>query len=139
MPPEIAAVATTALGRSARVVAFGDLAHNGKRQILVASRRNGRHRGMTWGALPRAAVIEQAGAKWVEVLRCDEYLKNPNGYLRGISLGTGDRLAGSNEASTKSKRGRELLFHTAARTGAAASDYGIRTAGTRPRGPLSVL
>jgi hypothetical protein len=113
VPPEIAAVAAAALGRDADVVSFGDLAHNGRQQVLVANRT--RVAGpLSKGAEPgvrftRAAVLEREGAKWAEVLRCDEYLKNPSGYLGGIPLQpvTGWRL----EFSTHSgNRERELLF-----------------------------
>jgi hypothetical protein len=87
VPPEIAAVAAATLGGGAEVVAFGDLAHNGRQQVLVANRigaagpvAKGTEQGVRF---TRAAVFEQAGAKWSEVLRCDEFLKNPNGYLGG--------------------------------------------------------
>src|SRR5579862_5256674 len=64
VPPEIAAVATAALGRSARVVAFGDLAHNGKQQVLAADRTTGAAEDGPGVRFMRAAVLEQAGAKW---------------------------------------------------------------------------
>jgi len=90
VPPEIAAVAAAALGQDAEVVAFGDLAHNGRQQVLVANRADNADpvaKGAEPGVrLTRAAVIERAGAKWAEVLRCDEYLKNPDGYLGGVPL-----------------------------------------------------
>ena len=113
VPPEIAALATTVLGRSAEVVAFGDLAHNGREQVLVANRA-GVADPVAKGAPPelrftRAAVLERTGTKWAEVLRCDEYLKNPSGYLGGIPLApvTSWLL----EFSSKSgHRERELLF-----------------------------
>jgi hypothetical protein len=113
VPPEIAAVAAATLGRGAEVVAFGDLAHNGRQQVLVANRAAGAD-PVAKGAEPglrftRAAVFEQAGTKWSEVLRCDEYLKNPNGYLGGIPLVpvAGWRLEFSKQSGDQE---RELLF-----------------------------
>ena len=48
-------------------------------------------------------MLEQAGAKWAEVLRCDEYLKNPNGYLGGTPLEpvTGWRLELSKQSGNR--------------------------------------
>jgi hypothetical protein len=34
----------------------------------------------------RAAILEQRGSKWNEVLLCDEFLKNPKGFLAGTPL-----------------------------------------------------
>jgi hypothetical protein len=108
MPPEIAAVASTVLGRSAEVVAFGDLAHNGRQQVLVANTvaANKAESGVRF---TRAAVLERAGAKWSEVLRCDEYLKNPNGFLGGSPLEpvTSWRLELSKQSGNQE---RELRF-----------------------------
>ena len=113
VPPEIEAVAATALGRGAEVVAFGDLAHNGRQQVLVAN-RSGVASGAAKGSEPgirftRAAVLEQTGAKWAEVLRCDEYLKNTDGYLGGIPLEpvTNWRLEFSKQRGNQE---RELFF-----------------------------
>ncbi len=109
MPPEIAAVAAAALGRGAEVVAFGDLAHNGRQQVLVANRIGGASNSESGVRFTRAAVLEQTGAKWAEVLRCDEYLKNPDGYLGGIPLEpvAGWRLEFSQQNASQE---RELLF-----------------------------
>lgn len=109
MPPEIAAVAAATLGRGAEVVVFGDLAHNGRQQVLVANRAGVASKTEPGVRFTRAAVLERAGAKWAEVLRCDEYLKNPNGYLGGISLEpvAGWRLEFSNQRGNQE---RELLF-----------------------------
>ena len=83
VPPEIAAVATAALGSGARVLSFGDLAHSGRQQVLAANGAPATSNTEHGIRFTRAAVLEQAGAKWVEVLRCDEYLKNPSGFLIG--------------------------------------------------------
>jgi hypothetical protein len=113
VPPEIAAVAAAALGRDAEVVAFGDLAHNGRQQVLVANRAGNAGpvaKGIESGVrFTRAAVLERAGAKWAEVLRCDEYLKNPDGYLGGVPLEpvAGWRLEFSKQSGNQEG---ELLF-----------------------------
>jgi hypothetical protein len=85
---ELQAVAEQLFGSGARVLASGDLAGTGQRQVLVAN-------GMADGQVPakqgaastiifnRAAMLEQRGGKWNELLLCDEYLKNPEGFLGG--------------------------------------------------------
>jgi hypothetical protein len=80
-------VAEASLGKLAEVLAHGDLAQNGREQVLVVNRMSAAAEG---GAstthspamlIRRAAVLEKEGGKWSQVLLCDEYLKNPNGYL----------------------------------------------------------
>jgi hypothetical protein len=83
LPPEVAAAAKAALGPGALVVSYGDLAQNGRRQVLAANRSGSTSNLQGNIQFTRAAVLEQVGTKWVEVLRCDEYLKNPSGYLVG--------------------------------------------------------
>ena len=88
VPAEIQAVAEKALGSGAEVLAFGDLAHNGRLQALVAApagRDTKQHSLWPTDAVlvTRAAVFEQVSERWMEVLRCDEYLKNPKGFLQG--------------------------------------------------------
>lgn len=83
MPAKVAAVATAALGPDARVLSSGDLARNGRQQILAADSTAPTSNIGLGIRITRAAVLEQVGTKWVEVLRCDEYLKNPSGYLVG--------------------------------------------------------
>jgi hypothetical protein len=58
--------------------------------------------------ITRAVILEKSNGHWTEILRCDEYLKNPNGYLGGSSAArvTGWRL----EFSTDTKQGLELKF-----------------------------
>jgi len=109
VPPEIAAVATTVLGQGAEVVAFGDLAHNGHQQVLVANQIGVVSEAEPGIRFTRAAMLERTGTKWAEVLRCDEYLKNPDGYLGGARLEpvTGWRLEWSGQGA---KQQRELLF-----------------------------
>jgi hypothetical protein len=87
LTPEITAITEKLLGPDGKVVLSGDLAHNGHQQILVVNALPQSPGGPASSiTFRRAAVIEQEGAKWTEVLRCDEYLKNPNGYLRGTPL-----------------------------------------------------
>ena len=98
VPPEMKTVAGMVLGSSAEVVAFGDFAGNGHEQALVVNRianAPGATGGMIRGsALPqtaavpftRATVIEHDGARWIEVLRCDEHLTNPRGFLSGTPI-----------------------------------------------------
>jgi hypothetical protein len=87
VPPEAEAAARKLLGADSKVLAFGDLAHDGHKQALVinpleqSTTRPGQ--GIQFR---RAGVLEQRGARWAEVLRCDEYLKNPHGYLAGTPI-----------------------------------------------------
>jgi hypothetical protein len=94
VPPEVQTVANTLLGSSAEVLAFGDLAHNGHEQALVVNRVISSPRIARETAAPetegvpftRAAVIERDGTRWIQVLRCDEHLTNPKGFLAGAPL-----------------------------------------------------
>jgi hypothetical protein len=84
IPPEIVSVAQTALGNDADPLAWGDLAMNGHQQVLVVNRVYSQGALAVPGVvLSRLAVLESDGARWKEVLRCDEHMKNPNGYLGG--------------------------------------------------------
>jgi hypothetical protein len=86
---KIQRVADIVLGKQAEVVAHGDLARNGLEQLLVVNRFG---KAAPEGVGPehlsrifimRAAILEKNNDKWAEVLRCDEHLKNPSGYLGG--------------------------------------------------------
>ncbi len=90
--PEVSepqSVAEAALGKQAEVLAQGDLARDGLDQILAVNRQANAQRGDASAAssaallVVRAAILEKRDGKWAEVLRCDERLKNPNGYLAG--------------------------------------------------------
>jgi len=77
-----------ALGSGAEVLAFGDLAHNERLQALAVARvGEGQEQETAWPAatvpVTRAVVLERESKRWTEVLRCDEYLKNPKGFLEG--------------------------------------------------------
>lgn len=82
--PEVAAAARKLLGPDSEVLASGDLAHDGHEQALVVNRIGHGPKGSSGDILFwRASVLERHGARWTEVLRCDEYLKNAQGYLAG--------------------------------------------------------
>jgi len=56
-------------------------------KALVINRLPTTPKGVVPGnLLTRAVVVERDGAKWKEVFRCDEYLKNPNGFMGGTPL-----------------------------------------------------
>ena len=95
VPPEILAVGQSVLGSEAEVLVFGDLARTGRQQVLVVNRLGKTPSGTVPGILvTRAVVAEKDGGKWKEVLRCDEHLKNPNGFLGATPIApvTGWRL-----------------------------------------------
>jgi len=86
-PPDIQAAAEAALGSETEVLAFGDLAKNGKQQIFAVNRLKSTPQGVMPGTLvSRAVVLENDASKWKEVFRCDEHLQNPKGYLGGTPL-----------------------------------------------------
>jgi len=82
-------VAEASLGKQAEVLAHGNLAQNGREQVLVVNRfsagagPNGGGANSSAIFVTRAAILEKDGGKWSQVLLCDEHLKNPNGYLGG--------------------------------------------------------
>jgi hypothetical protein len=113
--PETQRVAEAVLGKQAEVVARGDLAGNGSEQLLVVNRFEKGARGDVVPGnssamfVTRAVIVEKKDdGKWAEVLRCDEHLKNPRGYLGGSPAApvTGWRL----EFTPDTDRGLELLF-----------------------------
>jgi hypothetical protein len=114
---ETQSVAEAALGKQAEVLAHGDLARNGLEQILAVNRMAKAQRGGADSEDPspllilQAAILEKNGGRWAEVLRCDEHLKNPNGYLAGSPTArvSGWRLA----YRTNTGRGLEMKFSSA--------------------------
>lgn len=81
-PDDIQAAAKSLLGSENTVLLFGDLAKTGKQQFLAANVVPKTPANNLPGTIiTRAIVAENDGGKWVEVLRCDEYLKNAKGYL----------------------------------------------------------
>lgn len=112
--PESQRVAEAVLGKQAEVVARGDLAGNGSEQLLVVNRFEKGSRGdvvpgnLSAMFVTRAVIVEKDDGKWAEVLRCDEHLKNPSGYLAGSPAApvTGWRL----EFTPVTEQGLELRF-----------------------------
>ena len=108
-------MAEEALGKDAEILARGDLAKNGSEQLLVVNRAGGtvsssggKSKSPFTILSTRAAILENTSGKWVEVLLCDEHLKNPNGYLGGspVARETGWRLEYTNDP----KQGLEMKF-----------------------------
>ena len=76
------AAAQVLLGSEAQVLLFGDLAKTGKEQILAANVVPNTPKSTVAGTVvTRAVIAENDGGKWVELMRADEHLKNPKGYL----------------------------------------------------------
>ena len=79
--------ADASLGKQSEILTRGDLAQNGREQVLVVNRLSAGAQVSGGGANPkaifvtRAAILEKNGGKWSEILRCDEHLKNTYGYL----------------------------------------------------------
>src|ERR1700681_3049928 len=82
-------VAEAALGKQAEILARGDLARNGQEQLLVVNRFAKAPQGAAGTEnsqaifITRAVILEKRNGKWTKILRCDEHVKNPNGYLGG--------------------------------------------------------
>lgn len=82
VPDEIQSAAESLLGRETQVLLFGDLAKNGKQEFLAANVVPKTPTNNLPGTIvTRAVVVENTDGKWSEVLRCDEHLKNPKGFL----------------------------------------------------------
>jgi hypothetical protein len=82
IPADIQSAADGTLGAEAKVLVYGDLAKNGKQQVLVANVVPKTPKDNITGTIVTRAVIAQnEDGKWEEVLRCDEHLKNAKGYL----------------------------------------------------------
>lgn len=87
VPADIQAAAEAALGSETDVLAYGDLAKNGKTELLAVNQLKVTPEGVAPGTLvTRAAVAEKDEGTWKEIFMCDEHLKNPKGYLGGIPL-----------------------------------------------------
>lgn len=133
--PETQQVAEAVLGKQAEVVARGDLARNGSEQLLVVNRFEKNARGdvvpgnSTAIFVTRAVIAEKDDGKWAEVLRCDEHLKNPRGYLGGSPAApvTGWRL----EFTPDTDQGLELRFTPAGAHEQLPSEAGGRTIAVR--------
>lgn len=109
-PPEVDQVAQKLFGSDTEVIAYGDLAKNGKQEALIVNRVKKPPDDLAPGTLvTRAAIIENDGAgHWKEVLLCDEHLTNPSGYLGGIPLAPVDGWRIQSEQDPK--KGLTLYF-----------------------------
>jgi hypothetical protein len=82
VPEEIESAARALLGSESQVLAFGDLARNGKQEFLAANIVPKTPTNNLPGTIvTRVVVAENTDGKWAEVLRCDEHLKNQKGFL----------------------------------------------------------
>jgi hypothetical protein len=109
VPDEILSAALSFLGTETQVLAFGDLAKTGKQQFLAANVVPKTPKNSMPGTIvTRAVIAENQDGKWVEILRCDEHLKNPKGYLSNTPLAavTGWRL----QYEQDTQKGLELYF-----------------------------
>jgi hypothetical protein len=87
IPNDIQEVAMKSLGDETVVLAYGDLAKNGRQEILAANLLKTTPTGVAPGILfNRLVVLQKDGANWKEIVRGDEHLKNDKGYLGGIPL-----------------------------------------------------
>jgi hypothetical protein len=82
VPDDVQAAADALLGTGTEVLLFGDLAPNGKQQLLAANVVPNTPKSTIAGTVVRRAVIaENDDGKWTELMRADEHLKNQKGYL----------------------------------------------------------
>ena len=82
VPEQYQSAAKALLGTEAEVLLFGNLAKNGKQQVLAANVVPNTPKSMVAGTVvTRAVVAENDDGNWKELLRVDEYLKNAKGYL----------------------------------------------------------
>ena len=114
MADENRRVAEAALGKQAKIVAQGDLARNGLEQMFVVNQfatmpqANANREKFPAIFITRAVILEKSNGQWAEILRCDEHVKNRNGYLGGLPAGrvNGWRM----EFNTETKQGLEIRF-----------------------------
>ncbi len=82
IPEDIQLAAKALLGSESQVLAFGDLAKNGKQEFLAADVVPKTPTNNLPGTIvTRVVVAENTDEKWAEVLRCDEHLKNQKGFM----------------------------------------------------------
>ena len=109
IPEDIQDAAQHLLGSDAQVLLFGDLAKNGKRQLLAANVVPKTPQNNVPGTVvTRAIVAQDDDGKWTELLRVDEHLKNQKGYLGLTPLDsiTGWRL----QYEQNPEKGLQLYF-----------------------------
>ncbi len=96
VPEDIQSAADSLLGKETTVLLFGELAKNGKQEFLAANIVPKSPKNSLPGTIvTRAVLAENDNGQWMEILRCDEHLKNGKGYLPGTPIGgvTGWRVA----------------------------------------------
>jgi len=82
VPEDVQSAADALLGKETKVLAFGDLAKNGKQEFLAANIVAKTPTNDVPGTIvTRAVVVENTDGKWAEIFSCDEHLKNAKGYL----------------------------------------------------------
>lgn len=83
IPEDIQAGAQALLGTETTVLAFGDLAKNGKQQFLAANvvPKTSKNNNIPGTIVTRAVIAQNDDGQWKEIFRCDEHLKNAKGYL----------------------------------------------------------
>ena len=87
VPDEMQKAAEKSLGAETDVLLFGDLSKTGTQQILAVNKIKALPPGGPRGnVITRAVVLEKNGTSWKEILRCDEHLENPKGFLGGTPL-----------------------------------------------------
>ncbi|MFZ0640770.1 MAG: hypothetical protein WA020_11315 [Candidatus Acidiferrales bacterium] len=125
-PPAVDQVAQKLFGLETEVIAYGDLAKNGKEQAFIVNKVKITPETMAPGLLvTRAAIIERDGGSWDEVLLVDEHLKNPKGFLGGQPISAVDGWRVQKEEDPKN--GLQLYFtplHKPA--GGYIQTYGVR-------------
>jgi hypothetical protein len=133
---EAQGVAEASMGKQSEVLAQGDLALNGREQLLVVNRvasvdkANERNSNISPVFVRRAAVLEKNDGKWSQILLCDEHLKNTNGYLGGLPR---TRIEGWQLAfSRNATQGLEMSFTPAAHLGVENASADDAPEGRRP-------
>jgi hypothetical protein len=82
IPADIQAAAQKLLGNETKVLLIGDLAKTGKQQFLAANVVPNTPKSTVAGlVITRAVIAQNDDGTWNEVFLCDEYLKNPKGFL----------------------------------------------------------
>ena len=83
IPEDIQAGAQALLGTETTVLAYGDLAKNGKQQFLAANvvPKTSKNNNIPGTIITRAVIAQNDDGQWKEIFRCDEHLKNAKGFL----------------------------------------------------------
>jgi hypothetical protein len=87
VPDDVQKAAEKSLGSETDVLLFGDLSQSGAQQVLAVNKIKALPPGVPRGnVITRAVILEKDGNSWREILRCDEHLENPKGFLGGTPL-----------------------------------------------------